>query len=51
MIRWYYGVIIFPKNVWGMYMAFVDERQYAADTLAGMKRLIRDAKGINRTRR
>lgn len=41
-VRWYRGVIIHPKNVYGMHSAFVGGGQVAADTLAGMKELIRD---------
>lgn len=44
-IRWYYGEIIYPRNVWGMYRAMVNQTNLAADTLAGIKRLIREAKG------
>ena len=47
-IRWYYGEIIYPRNVWGMYRAMVNQTNLAADTLAGIKRLIREAKGITR---
>lgn len=42
----YRGVIIFPKNVHGMYSARVDVpgggQSLSADTLAGIKTLIRD---------
>lgn len=45
-LRWYRGVLIFPKNVFGMYSARVDVpgggQSLAADTLAGMKELIRE---------
>lgn len=44
-IRWYYGEIIYPRNVWGMYRAMVNQTNLAADTLTGIKRLIREAKG------
>jgi hypothetical protein len=44
-IRWYYGEIIYPRNVWGMYRAMVNQTDLAADTLAGIKSLIREAKG------
>ena len=41
--RHYRGCIIWPKNVYGMYSAFVDGHgQVAADTLAGIKQLIRE---------
>ncbi len=44
--RWYRGVLIDEKNVYGMYSARVDVRgggvRVAADTLAGMRRLIRE---------
>lgn len=46
MMREYMGVPIFPKNVYGMYSARVDVpgggKSLAADTLAGMKELIRE---------
>lgn len=45
MIREYRGVIIWPRNYAGMYSARVDVPggglQLAADTLAGMRELIR----------
>ena len=49
MVRTYMSVLIFPKNVHGMYTARVDVpgggMPLAADTLAGMRELIREAKG------
>jgi hypothetical protein len=42
-IRTYRGVNIHPKNVHGMYWALVNGGQVAADTVDGMKQLIRDA--------
>lgn len=46
MTRFYRGVVIFPKNVHGMYSARVDVpgggTRLAADTLKGMKQLIRE---------
>ena len=46
MVREYRGVLIFPKNVHGMYSARVDVpgggQRLAADTLAGIKELIRE---------
>jgi hypothetical protein len=45
-IREYRGVIIFPRNVHGMYSARTSDGQpLAADTLAGMKDLIRHYRG------
>lgn len=41
-IRTYRGVTIFPKNVYGMYSAVVRCTPLAADTLKGMRRLIRE---------
>jgi hypothetical protein len=45
-IRTYRGVVIFPKNVHGMYSARVDVVgggiPLAADTLAGMRQAIRE---------
>jgi hypothetical protein len=50
-IREYQGVLIFPKNVHGMYSARVDVpgggQSLAADTLAGMRELIREWKGTS----
>lgn len=43
--RWYYGEIIWPRNVFGMWSAMVNQTNLAADTLAGIKSLIREAKG------
>jgi hypothetical protein len=47
--REYRGVVIWPKNVYGMYSARVDVpdggQSVAADTLAGIKSLIREAVG------
>ncbi len=44
--RWYYGEIIWPKNVYGMFSAMVNQTPLAADTLDGIKSLIRETKGI-----
>lgn len=41
MIHWYNDIPIFGKNVYGMYSARVNERFISADTLSGIKRLIR----------
>ena len=40
--RHYRGCIIWPKNVYGMYSALCFGEQVAADTLAGIKELIRE---------
>lgn len=49
--RWFRGELIFPKNRYGMYSARVDVPgggvSLAADTLIGMKDLIREAKKGN----
>ena len=42
LARFYRGVIIWPKNVYGMYSAIVRGENIAADTLAGIKSLIRE---------
>jgi hypothetical protein len=51
MDRWYRGVLIHPKNYCGMYSARIDVpgggEQVAADTLAGIKELIRERKSCN----
>lgn len=39
--RWYFGCIINPPNYCGMWTSYVGGRQYAADSLAGIKSLIR----------
>lgn len=41
MTRVYFGCVIFPKNFAGMYSARADGQPLAADTLAGIKKLIR----------
>lgn len=46
--RWYCGEIIWPRNVYGMYSALVNQTRLAADTLAGIKSLIRETKGVRR---
>lgn len=52
MTRTYYGVIIWPKNVHGMYTARCDVpgggQRLAADTLDGIKELIRNTLGKER---
>ena len=44
--RWYKGHLISGPNVYGMYSVLFDVpgggQQFAADTLAGMKAIIRD---------
>lgn len=46
MDRWYRGELISPKNYCGMYSAIVQVpgggQKLAADTLAGIKELIRE---------
>ncbi len=48
--RWYRGVLIFAPNVHGMWSARVDcpggGKRVAADTLAGIKSLVRDALAV-----
>ena len=42
----YMGAVIWPKNRYGMYCALVHGKvQVAADTIAGIKQLIREARG------
>lgn len=41
MIHWYKDIPIFGRNVYGMYSARVNGRSVSADTLSGIKRLIR----------
>lgn len=41
MIHWYKGIPIFGKNVYGMYSARVNEHYVSADTLSGIKRMVR----------
>ena len=42
----YHGIVIQPKNIYGMWQARVDVpgggKRFAADTLAGIKALIRE---------
>jgi len=43
-VRVYMGEVIFPKNVHGFYSSRVECQPLAADTLEGMRSLIRQAK-------
>ncbi|MCV7174851.1 hypothetical protein [Mycolicibacterium sphagni] len=49
-VRVYRGVLIWPRNVHGMYSARVDVPgggvSVAADTLAGMREVIRETLGV-----
>jgi hypothetical protein len=43
--RWYRGQLIFPKNVYSMYSCNCNGVPLAADTLAGIKQLIKKELG------
>lgn len=40
-VRCYFGANIYPPNTYGMWTSYVGDRFYAADTLDGIKRIIR----------
>lgn len=39
--RTYYGAFIYSPNVYGMWSTYVGDRFYAADTLDGIRSIIR----------